>query len=298
MAEALKNKRQTAPSGYIGGVLQDTSCNLCGSRESQNMAIIIKNGQQHLFVQCRSCRLVYMKSIPSPEDLTKFYQNSYRNECDPGSNPEMIDKGTSLRAKIYSQWVTRSFPEEPQQKRILDIGCATGNFLHILNGKGWDTHGIEPDPKYADYSRSQGITVHNSTLEQANLPANSFNVITAFHTIEHLYDPSTSLNRIRDLLSPNGTLFVVVPNVDNFRFKIDPRYRRWFFSPAHVYYFTPKTISRMLENAGLRVSSVTTVGLPFWLPGALNNIIKNVACSGWGEEIHVVASKQPADETD
>lgn len=275
----------------------NTTCNLCGSNESRSAATISQNGARHLFVRCCSCNLVYMKSRPSPKELTDFYQNSYRNECDPGSNPSMIDKGTSLRAKTYAQWVTRSFPEETQQKRILDIGCATGNFLHILGGKGWYTHGIEPDPKYADYSRSQGITVHNSTLEQANLPANSFNVITAFHTIEHLYDPSTSLNRIRDLLSPNGTLFVVVPNVDNIRFRIDPRYRRWFFSPAHVYYFTPKTISRMLENVGFRVSSVTTVGLPFWLPGALNNMIKNVVCSSWGEEIRVVARKPSADET-
>lgn len=299
--------------------MDTVSCNLCGGVESVVIATKGRYDSSCVFVQCRSCGLVYMNPRLTTDELADFYKRAYRDLYNPGCTPERFDRDTLPTAVANVKWVVK-FTKPGGPKTILDIGCATGNFLRLLSEAGWENWGVEPDSGYASYGQSKGLSIINGTLENTRIPEYCFDAVTMFHTLEHLVSPLESLHKVRSLLKPEGKLFVVVPNLNNLSLRIRKRYANYYFQPAHNYEFTIRTLKRMLQRAGFSVVSCKTRGIQIGVPGGLDRVVetsqgtmatffrrllvmpyrftRNVAgvivgLPGWGEEIRVVARKQP-----
>ena len=144
--------------------------------------------------------------------------------------------------------------------RALDVGCATGALLSELRGRGWQVEGVEINGKQADYARRvRGLQVYGQPLEECSLPAGSYTLITASHLIEHLRRPRSFLAETRRLLAPGGRLFLTTPNVDGFQARIfTGRWRSAIFD--HLYLFSVKTLTRLLEQEGFGIEMVVTWG--------------------------------------
>jgi SAM-dependent methyltransferase len=203
---------------------------------------------------------------PSWEEL-EFYYNSGYEAYDPthgstGSDDEVIEQ--AKRAGTF-----RHIPL-PTGLRILDVGCGGGWFLRICKKLGAIEQGVEPSEHAADMWQKQGLRVFNGTLEQyIDQEQNAkFDIITAHHVVEHLPDPVKTLDAMRRLLSPNGYIWIEVPNATN------PICRalegRWYSSdlPYHLMHFTPASMTEAGRRAGLKVRSQITESMP-----------KNVAAS-------------------
>jgi SAM-dependent methyltransferase len=111
---------------------------------------------------------------------------------------------------------------------------------------------VEPSRWSADRARARGLQVVDGTLAAADLPEGSFDVVTMWDVVEHLADPLSELRRARRLLRPGGLLALSTMNVEAWF----PRLlgRRWpWYMQMHLYYFTPRTLGRMLERAGFRM---------------------------------------------
>src|SRR6266545_3851981 len=80
-----------------------------------------------------------------------------------------------------------------------------------------------------------------------------FDVVTAFHVLEHVHDPHEFLRRLSRLLRPDGILVVEVPNVDDALVSTYdiPAYRSFYFTNAHLWYFSPRTLDGALASAKL-----------------------------------------------
>lgn len=137
--------------------------------------------------------------------------------------------------------------------RVLDIGCAGGGYLLALRQLGWDVHGVEMTPALARYAREQfGLDVRTGAAEVAlaEFPDGYFDVITMWHVLEHLANPSGVLAEVCRLLKPGGRLMLEVPNFHSLSRLILRTY--WFplELPRHLYHFTPQTVAAMLTKAG------------------------------------------------
>jgi SAM-dependent methyltransferase len=108
-------------------------------------------------------------------------------------------------------------------------------------------------PGHAVYARARfGATVLTDTLRPASYPPAFFDVITAFQVFEHLPDPPAALNTLVRFLAPGGLLLIEVPNIATWSVRLlGPRHRH--FVPDHLYFFSARTLGRLLQQAGLEI---------------------------------------------
>jgi hypothetical protein len=97
------------------------------------------------------------------------------------------------------------------------------------------------------------------------LPDVAAGPLTLINVLEHAYDPCAVLAEARRLLGPGGRLTVTVPNLDSMAFRwLGPAWVGLDL-PRHLTHFTPPTLRRMLERAGLRVIGVRQVPRADWV---------------------------------
>jgi 2-polyprenyl-3-methyl-5-hydroxy-6-metoxy-1,4-benzoquinol methylase len=150
-----------------------------------------------------------------------------------------------------AEWSVRHLRLPAGRPRLLDVGCGTGEFLIRMREAGWEVRGIEPDPASADIARRAGLDVEQVGLQETQLADRSFDAITLNHVIEHLHNPGQAVARCRELLRPEGTLWIATPNVEangHRRFGED-----WFGldPPRHLILFNPGSLGALLRGEGL-----------------------------------------------
>lgn len=137
-----------------------------------------------------------------------------------------------------------------KEGRLLDIGCGGGYFLAAMKAQGWMVKGVEPDPSLSRYANTiLKVDVCALSLQSFEDAPSSYDVITMWHSLEHVAEPQMALYRAYELLAHDGLLFVSVPNLDSFQAKLFKG--KWFHLdvPRHIWHFNPSTIRRFLENA-------------------------------------------------
>ena len=133
--------------------------------------------------------------------------------------------------------------------RVLEIGCATGEFLAELSAGGYYTAGVEPSPECAAEARKVCPEVYVGMMEEAEYPAESFDAICMFHVLEHIESPVDALRWIWGKIKPHGLLYLEVPDV---RYPYLGNLSR-FFQTAHLWSFSLATLKAILAKAGFAV---------------------------------------------
>src|SRR5262249_10576488 len=148
----------------------------------------------------------------------------------------------------------------------LDFGCGGGSYLRRMHGAGWQVVGLDVSAAAVERVRTDlGLPALAGTLPHPLLEPAGFDVVTMWHSLEHVHDPPAVLREGRRLLVPGGRLLVAVPNIDSLAF-------RWFGPawyaldlPRHLTHFTPRTLTLMLQQAGFRPGPVRMVGHSHWV---------------------------------
>jgi 2-polyprenyl-3-methyl-5-hydroxy-6-metoxy-1,4-benzoquinol methylase len=146
-----------------------------------------------------------------------------------------------------------------QGQRLLDVGCAAGFFMAVAQGEGWQVQGVDPSSFVANYARSQlGMHVYQGTLQDANFPSESWDVVTLWDVLEHMPDPRQELVEIHRVLKRRGILALETQNIDSLLPKILGNSWGHYGHHLHLFHFTPKTITRILAETGFRVVKITS----------------------------------------
>jgi 2-polyprenyl-3-methyl-5-hydroxy-6-metoxy-1,4-benzoquinol methylase len=160
------------------------------------------------------------------------------------------DEGLERMAHYRSEWASEG-AGLVRNMRLVEIGSGDGRTLAAFAARGLDCTGIEPDIEEAKASLRRlpsGVRVHACAAEDAPLDP-PYDVLVAFHVLEHLHDPIETLARWRSLLTPRGALCVEVPNVFAPSLPVDPMHWQW----VHLYEFRAHTLHACLVRAGLEV---------------------------------------------
>lgn len=142
-------------------------------------------------------------------------------------------------------------------RRILDVGCGSGQFLAFAKQMGWQPYGVEPDPVAADVARRLGIDVlanHVPDLNQAY--ANWFDAVTLSHVIEHAHNPIEMLVHCRRVLKPGGYLWLETPNIDSAGYEFFGRHWRGLETPRHLVLFSSQSLRVALQKSGFEQVSI------------------------------------------
>ena len=88
--------------------------------------------------------------------------------------------------------------------------------------------------------------------------AESFDAITCFDVLEHLYEPRRVMARVGEWLKPGGIFYVQVPNVDSAEARVFGSYWHGLELPRHLFHYSPASLKFLAESAGLREVSLET----------------------------------------
>ena len=138
--------------------------------------------------------------------------------------------------------------------RVLDIGCASGAFLHgCKTNFSWSGVGIEPSAWMCEFGKSQyGLDLRSGYFSANEFPNERFDLVTLWDVIEHIPDPNLVLQDIGKVLADNGLLLINVPNSDSFVARVLGK--RWpFILAVHIHYFTHSSLAVLLETHGFRI---------------------------------------------
>lgn len=208
-------------------------------------------------VQCKNCNLIYTN--PRAKDA----QENYFGDADIFFNEARLifrGKKTHHRDRNYEYEIAHIKKIKPNG-RFLDVGSNMGFFLRKAKQAGFDAEGVEPSPALAKIARENwGLTIHNSFLEKANLPKNSYDVISLIDVFEHVSNPKQLLKACDDILKPDGIIAIKVPNGEYTHFKAKLAYRSGkaknmnvWDCYEHVVHYTPQTFRKMVESCGYKV---------------------------------------------
>ena len=237
------------------GWIPNRTCPVCGS-ENRN-AIMQRFGR--CVVQCQDCEIAYMDSFPAdPEDV---YSHEGYNDTQETNYLHNVDYRRKRFALERLNIIRRHMSKSPATTRILDVGCGTGWFLEVALQEGFAVSGLELGREIAAAtSKRLKIKVFTETIQQM-APTEKFDVITLFDVLEHVPDPQSVLRAVKDHLHPGGIALLFCPNLDSVGLSI-LRERSSLVMPAeHLFYFTPKSLRRLIEQTPLEVAEFMTKGM-------------------------------------
>lgn len=208
--------------------------------------------------KCEDCGLVFLNPQPTWDELVAYYPPDYLSYNTHVEDEERVVE----EAKQLGEY--RHIPI-PVGKRLLDVGCGGGSFLQVLKKLGVEVKGVDPGESAAAAARDSGIDVFTGTLEEyiaQNGTDEKFDVITCAHVLMATPFPAQTLECMKQLLAPNGYIWVVVPNADcESARQLGWRWHSTYF-PRNIIQFTPKTLSKAGEVAGLTTRRHYTYSFP------------------------------------
>jgi 2-polyprenyl-3-methyl-5-hydroxy-6-metoxy-1,4-benzoquinol methylase len=176
-------------------------------------------------------------------DLARHHDASYRD-----GRYATFARADDARVAVAAHHFAQVRPLAPAGA-WLDVGCSTGAFLRVLAAAGIAAEGVELSAVAAAEARAHGCTVHDGTVETYE-PRGRFAAVTAFDVVEHVPDPRPMLARIRSWLVPGGVLALTLPDAASWTATAMGRHWFYYTGPDHVHYFTPHSITRLLDDAG------------------------------------------------
>ena len=213
------------------------TCNLCGSPSAEDVYTLkdyrlFIDDEDWTVVRCTSCGLGYLNPRPTRAEIERYYPAEY----------------FSRRNELADRYRREAAYVDGHPGRLLDIGAARGDFLAVMKQRGWEVEGVEPFPQATN---PYGLPIHRMSFpEDSTLPDERFDVVTAWAVFEHLHDPKRAFLESARLLKPGGRLIIEVPNFRSIRARV----ARMEDVPRHLYFFSPLTLRRYGDVAGLQLT--------------------------------------------
>ena len=172
-------------------------------------------------------------------------------------------------------------------KRILEIGCASGQTLAYMRERGAEyTVGIEHSPDVAALAQARGvdrIIVGDVEQLELDLESSSFDLLISGHVLEHLVDPWKALRKLRRVLKNGGQLVGALPNVRHHSVVLPLVFAgKWEYQPSgvmdwtHLRFFSRQAVGDLLERTGFTVDRI----VPEF--GRKSAIVNSLTCNVFG----------------
>lgn len=233
--------------------IYQVACPSCGA-QSFSTYLTVKDHflskEEFKLEHCDSCALLFTNPRPAPDRIGDYYKSE-----------EYVSHSSTKKGfvnKVYN-WV-RSYTlkskiallnELTTGKQLLDIGAGTGHFLAKAKASGYAVLGLEPD----EDARKVALSENGIELQDLSLLHDldqTFDIVSMWHVLEHVYNLQEDLNKISSLVKQNGVLIIAVPNYTSFDARHYKEYWAAYDVPRHLYHFSPRSIIPLIESKGMK----------------------------------------------
>lgn len=218
--------------------LKDThSCPVCNSKDLS----LDHYTNIYFYIKCNDCQLIFVGNPPPIHWLENFYQQQFLNQRQQFHSEDDWNEWLNFKLHTFKSLDFSPNPPYPGAK-ILEIGSSEGILLDYFKSKGWKIKGIELNKELVKKSREKGLDVEYKRIEELE-DEEKYDVILAFHVIEHLPNPVLAIEKISNLLKKGGILILETPVSRNWE------------SIDHLYFFSEQSLFRFLSRRNWAVLS-------------------------------------------
>lgn len=231
------------------------ACPACAGPGSHLLTATDRNrkttGESFDYFSCAGCGMIFMHS--PPENMAPYYRGGY--DPIPGSLEALRE--IAGREHFRSDPILR----HKQYGRFLELGPWRGVLCCLMKDAGFNVTAIEMNRQCVDFLRDKvGVTAIQSSnpLEAMREMNQGFDVIAAWHSMEHLPTPWLVIQQAARLLNPGGILLLAMPNPDSFEFSVLKS--RWMHldAPRHLHLFPIPSLVKLCAAHGLLPLDITT----------------------------------------
>lgn len=233
-------------------------CPVCGSENHKEFLKAKDHNVSHdkfTIVECADCTFRFTTPIPTEETIGEYYK-SENYVSHSGTKKGIVNKVYHIVRERAIRQKEALANKHSSSKSILDIGCGTGDFLGYCKSQNWNTLGLEPDES------ARKIVLEKNKIEAKPLEhlyqieANSFDVISMWHVLEHVYHLNRDIEQYKKILKDNGTLIVAVPNCSSGDAEHYKENWAAYDLPIHLYHFRPQNMKQLFANHDMEVVDI------------------------------------------
>jgi len=228
--------------------MESVTCNLCNS---SNLNFVYKKPDEFYFpseyfsvVECQECGCGFVNPRPTAQEIARYYPAEFYSSL---RNAALTRKEIE-RFSAQAKYVLDAIPAAARP-RLLDIGCANGDFIRFMCERGFEAEGVEP---FHTVDVKDDLKIVRGAFTDVPDDTASYQVITAWAVLEHVHDPRSYFSKASQLLTGNGVFIFMIPNFGSLAS------RRLFAEdvPRHLYFFTRDNIRRYADESGFVVECV------------------------------------------
>jgi len=251
-AEEAARKNREPVRGPIAGMAMDGSresaCPLCECDATREFLWAPDRFHSHReiykLMRCANCACVWLANPPTPHEMGLHYSKDYHLA---------IAKAGETAAQNRWQRHRNLISRYKQVGAILDIGCSSGAFLAAMKKDGWKLHGVEMERAMAKKAwLATGAQIFVGDAIDAPFAPESFDAITCFDVLEHVYNPRDFLSKVLEWLKPGGMFFVMLPNIKSWEARAFGSYWYGLELPRHIFHFSPRSLRHLMASLGFQ----------------------------------------------
>lgn len=201
---------------------------------------------------CKDCDLSFTNPRPHDENLGKYYESPEYLSHDT-KNSGIIGKLYQFLRNINIKRKYNIVRELTGTGKILDIGCGTGELLNYFKKQKWECLGVEPNATARNFAKTQYRLKVEEEQSLQNLPAESFDIISMWHVLEHVSDINKRMDEVKRLLKNEGNLIIALPNASSWDAVFYKAYWAGLDVPRHLYHFSPEAFSSLAKKHDLQI---------------------------------------------
>ncbi|MEI6122343.1 MAG: class I SAM-dependent methyltransferase [Bacteroidota bacterium] len=234
---------------------QIETCEICGKNsfskylDSQDYFL---TQEKFTIVKCNNCQFLFVNPRPTETEIRKYYQ-SKEYISHSNSKKGLINQIYQFVRKRNNIKKFNLIQKYKQFGTILDIGCATGEFLNYFKKNGWKVVGLEPNEHARNFAKTKyGLNIFPERFLYEK-HKEKFDVITMWHVLEHIHFLSQRIEQVKNNLRQGGVLIIAVPNVESKDSKIYGKFWAGYDLPRHIYHFTQSSIKELFKKFGFDI---------------------------------------------
>lgn len=251
-------------------------CEICGSNK---ISYIFRQYDKNLNIKdyfsvfkCYNCNALLLNPQPTNKELKKYYSKDKYYSLKKIETKE--SKKTKLKLFLYNIYfdpnrnnLLLKFIFSPfkflirgtqivERKKLLDIGCGSGQFIYEMKNLGIEVYGLEPGEFDKEGNRRYGLNIIKGEIQNVEDKKEFFDIITLNHVLEHLDNPNQALKKINHILRKDGLFIMGVPNTNSWAFKIFKKNWYQLDVPRHLWNYSYRNIRIILEKNGFGIKKI------------------------------------------
>ena len=244
------------------------SCPICTTEMKFKFATkdYLVTGESFDIVECEACSIRTTTPFPDKKIIGNYYSSDDYISHD--------DKVSGIFDSIYG--LVRTYQLNKKKKligkyfnksngKILDIGCGAGDFLQYMKENHWNINGVDTSNKARKIANKK---LNIKVMDPKDWINNKekYDVITCWHSLEHVHEPWVYLDKIKKSLTQDGFVIVALPNYQSTDAKIYKEFWAAYDTPRHLYHFTIKSMNKTIKPHGLNIESIYRMNFdPFYV---------------------------------